>query len=142
VKAGRVSDEPVCLVDILATVAGLTGAKLPEGAGPDSYDISPALLGTKETGRIREAIVSHSENGTFAIRQGAWKLILDNTTSGGWMVPEGTPPKPGARGQLYNLAEDPAEARDLWEQQPDIVHRLSALLEKYKREGRSAPTAG
>jgi len=139
IRAGGVSDEPICLVDILATVAGLTGAELPADAGPDSYDISSALLGKKGPRPIREALVSHSENGTFAIRQGAWKLILDNQTSGGWMVPEGRPPRPGSPGQLYNLADDPAESKDLWEARPEIVQRLGALLEKYVREGRSAP---
>jgi len=139
VPEGIVSDEPVCLVDLLATFAALTGAPLPEDAGPDSYDISPALLGKKGPSPIREAIVSHSQNGTFAIRQGAWKLILDNKTSGGWMTPAGKPPQPGTPGQLYNLAEDPAESNDLWEERPEIVARLTALLDKYKQDGRSAP---
>jgi hypothetical protein len=40
---------------------------------------------------------------------------------------------------LYNLAEDPLEQNDLWEQKPEIVARLAALLEKYKKDGRSAP---
>jgi arylsulfatase A len=136
---GTVTDEPICLVDIMATVAALTGTRLPDEAGPDSYDISPALLGTKRVKPIREAIVSHSENGTFAIRRGAWKLIVDNKTSGGWMTPAGKPPEPGTPGQLYNLVDDPFERRDLWEARPDIVQQLQALLEKYKREGRSAP---
>lgn len=89
---------------------------------------------------MREAIVSHSEDGTFAIRQDAWKLILDNRTSGGWMAPEGTPPVPGAPGQLYDLTEDPGETRDLWGERSDIVAALTALLEKYKRDGRSVPS--
>jgi arylsulfatase A len=139
IPAGAVSDEPVCLVDLMAAFAALTGGGLPAEAGPDSWDISPALLGKKGPAPIREALVSHSENGTFAIRQGAWKLILDNTTSGGWMVPAGTPPRPGSPGQLYNLAEDPGETRDLWKDRPEIVARLTALLDKYKKEGRSAP---
>jgi arylsulfatase A len=139
IPAGLVSDEPVCLVDLLATFAALTGGPLPEDAGPDSCDISPALLGTKGPKPIREALVSHSENGTFAIRQGAWKLVLDTKTSGGWMAPAGKPPVPGTPGQLYNLAEDPLEQNDLWEQKPEIVARLAALLEKYKKDGRSAP---
>ncbi len=145
IPAGLVSDEPVCLVDFLATFAALTGGGLPDEAGPDSYDISPALFdggSSKKSGTttpIREALVSHSENGTFAIRQGAWKLILDNKTSGGWMAPAGTPPAPGTPGQLYNLAEDPTEQNDLWEKKPEIVARLTALLDKYKKEGRSAP---
>jgi arylsulfatase A-like enzyme len=141
VAPGRVSDEPVCLVDLLATVAGLTGTGLPADAGPDSYDMSPVLVGRQGGTPIREAIVLQSEDGTFAVRQGEWKLILDNKTSGGWMVPEGKPPQPGTPGQLYNLAKDPSEQNDLWDARPDVVERLSALLEKYKREGRSAPRA-
>lgn len=142
IPAGTVSDEPICLTDMLATFAALTGAALPEDAGPDSYDILPALLGRAGAAPIREALVSHSQNGTFAIRQGAWKLILDNKTSGGWMTPAGKPPAPGTPGQLYNLAEDPQERNDLWEQKPEIVARLTALLERYKQDGRSAPRRG
>ncbi len=139
VKPGRVSDEPISLVDMMATFASITGAKLSPEDGPDSYNISPAILGEKYKKPIREAIVSHSENGTFAIRQGAWKLILDNKTSGGWMTPEGLPPQPGTPGQLYNLKDDPYEENDLWEKYPEIVDRLQRLLERYKQEGRSAP---
>ena len=142
IPAGLVSDEPVDLVDFLATFAALTGGPLPDDAGPDSYDISPALFGKKVPAPIREALVSHSENGTFAIRQGAWKLILDNKTSGGWMAPAGKPPVPGTPGQLYNLADAPTEQNDLWEKKPEIVARLTALLEKYKKDGRSTPRRG
>ena len=136
---GQTSAEPLDLVDLMATFADLAGTPLPDDAGPDSYDLSPAILGRKHAEPIREALVSHSEDGTFAIRQGSWKLILDNTTSGGWMTPEGKSPVPGTSGQLYDLAADPYETHNLWEARPEIVHRLAALLEKYRVEGRSAP---
>ncbi|NTV82232.1 MAG: sulfatase-like hydrolase/transferase, partial [Candidatus Aminicenantes bacterium] len=154
VEPGAVVDEPICLTDLMATFAAVSGADLPPDAGPDSVDISPALFRRGRTGSaegpagrrrsgsgrpLREAIVSHSEDGTFAIRRGAWKLVLDNRTSGGWMVPEGTPPVPGTPGQLYDLAEDPGETRDLWAARPDIVADLAALLATYKRDGRSVP---
>ena len=139
IKPGTTSAEPICLVDLLATFARLAGARVPPDAGPDSYDISPALLGERTPKPIREALVSHSENGTFAVRQGEWKLILDNKTSGGWMAPAGEPPVPGSPGQLYDLVEDPLEQNDLWEKHPEIVARLTELLDKYKSEGRSAP---
>jgi arylsulfatase A-like enzyme len=139
IKPGIASAEPICLVDLLATFARLAGARVPADAGPDSFDISPALFGERTPRPIREALVSHSENGTFSIRQGGWKLILDNKTSGGWMAPAGKPPVPGSPGQLYNLGEDPREQNDLWEKYPEIVTRLTELLDKYKREGRSAP---
>jgi arylsulfatase A len=139
IKPGRISDEPISLVDMMATFASITGAELSPEDGPDSYDISPAILGEKYNKPIREAIVFHSENGTFAIRQGEWKLILDNKTSGGWMPPTGVPPKPGTPGQLYNLKDDPYEQNDLYEKYPEIVERLKSLLERYVREGRSTP---
>ncbi len=139
IKAGSVSDEPICLTDLMATLSAITGAVVTPEAGTDSYDISPALFGESLKRPIREALVHQSANGTFAIRQGEWKLILDNKTSGGWMPPSGKPPEPGTPGQLYNLARDPYEQDDLWDRHPEIVERLSALLERYKKEGRSAP---
>jgi arylsulfatase A len=144
IEPGAVIDEPICLTDLMATFAVIAGADLPPEAGPDSVDISPALFRRGRSGvtsrtPLREAVVSHSEDGTFAIRRGGWKLILDNRTSGGWMVPEGTPPVPGTPGQLYHLAEDPGETRDLWAERPDVVGALTALLGKYERDGRSVP---
>jgi len=145
IEPGAVVDEPICLTDLMATFAAIVGADLPAEAGPDSVDISPALFERGGAGArssrppLREALVSSSEDGTFAIRRGPWKLIVDNRTSGGWMVPEGTPPVPGTPGQLYDLVEDPGETRDLWAARPDIVASLNALLEKYKRDGRSVP---
>jgi len=145
IEPGAVVDEPVCLTDLMATFAAIAGADLPPEAGPDSVDISPALFrrgrarGRDPRPPLREAMVSHSEDGTFAIRRGRWKLILDNRTSGGWMVPEGRPPVAGTPGQLYDLAEDPGETRDRWSERPDVVADLTALLEKYKRDGRSVP---
>jgi arylsulfatase A-like enzyme len=97
----------------------------------------PALLGEKLDRPIREAIVHHSGAGVFAIRQGKWKLILESKGAG---YHDG-PPKPGSPGQLYNLADDPYEKNDLWDQRPQIVKRLTKLLEKYKKQGYSRPMA-
>lgn len=139
INPGSLSEEPICLTDMMATLASITGASLSPDAGPDSYDISPAILGKKYKKPIREALVLHSENGTFAIRQKEWKLILDNRTSGGWMPPEGSPPQPGSPGQLYNLKDDPYEQNNLWDKHPEIVDHLKKLLERYQQDGRSAP---
>ena len=42
-------------------------------------------------------------------------------------------------GELYNLRDDPAQRRNRYGDEPDMVRRLKALLEKYKAEGRSTP---
>ncbi len=139
IQAGTSSDEMICLTDLIATCAAILHIDLPVGAGPDSCSILPALLGKRGDRPIRESLVSHSENGTFAIRQGNWKLILDNKTSGGWVQPSGERPEPGTPGQLYDLKSDPYEQHDLWMERQDIVDRLTRLIEKYKTEGRSVP---
>lgn len=133
IKPGAVSDETVCLVDFMATCAELIAAQLPNDAGEDSYNLLPALLREDYSSPIREATVHHSINGTFAIRQGQWKLILGKG-SGGW---SGRGDKDDPPMQLYNLKNDPSEQKNLYHQHPDIVERLERLLVRYQKEGRS-----
>ena len=62
--------------------------------------------------------------------------------SGGFTAPKKVEPKPGEPpGQLYDLAKDPREEQNVWLQNPDVVTRLTALLEKYKTDGRSRPAS-
>lgn len=139
VKGGRTSDEPICTTDLMATLAELTQYKLPATAAEDSYSLLPVLLGQPYQRPLREATVHHSIEGRFAIRQGDWKLILW-PGSGGWSAPttkELTPNLPAY--QLYNLATDPSETRNLAASEPNRVAALKALLARYIREGRSTP---
>lgn len=139
IAKGSTSKELICLTDVLATVAEVVGAKLPTNAAEDSFSILPALRGEKRDKPIRDAIVHHSGDGTFAIRQGPWKLAMA-LGSHGFSVPHDIKPKPGeAKGQLYQLDDDPREQTNLWLEKPEIVARLTALLDKYKHEGRSRP---
>jgi arylsulfatase A-like enzyme len=133
-------------VDLLATVAGLLGVKLPENAGEDSYNILPALLGQNRDQPIREATVHHAASGRFAIRKGDWVLI--DGPSGDDNGPRGEPAwfkkkrsyQPHALpGELYNLGQDLAQRRNLYAEHPDKVRELKGLLEKYQRAGRSTP---
>lgn len=141
VQAGTRCEQLICLTDLLATCADLLGVRLPDNAGEDSVSILPALLGTAQ-GSLREAVVHHSINGSFAIRQGPWKLELC-PGSGGWSAPR--PGSPAERGlppvQLYNLETDIGETANVQDQHPEVVTRLTALLEKYVAAGRSTPGA-
>jgi arylsulfatase A-like enzyme len=88
---------------------------------------------------VREAIVHSSGDGALAIRQGPWKLALA-LGSHGFSAPRTIQPKAGEpQGRLYNLDDDPREQQNLWLEKPAIVKRLTALLDKYQREGRSRP---
>jgi arylsulfatase A-like enzyme len=139
VAAGSTCKELICLTDFLATAASLLGAKLPADAGEDSIDLQPALRGEKHDKPLREAVVHHSSDGTFGIRQGPWKLVMALGSHGFSEPVTVKPTEGGPQGQLYNLDDDPAEKNNLWLDKPDVVKRLTALLEKYQTEGRSRP---
>lgn len=141
VKADQKSAQLVCLTDFLATAADIAGSKLPDTAGEDSFSFLPALLG--ESGKAaRQSVVHHSINGSFALREGDWKLELC-AGSGGWSDPR--PGSPGEKGlpdtQLYNLNTDIAEKNNLQGEKPEIVAKMKTELEKIVKDGRSTPGA-
>jgi arylsulfatase A-like enzyme len=138
IKAGTKSDQPICLTDLMATCAEVVGAKLPEGAGEDSVSLLPVLTG-KAKGPVREAVVHHSINGSFAIRLGRWKLCLCSG-SGGWSAPQpGREAKGSPKVQLFDLVADVGETTNVQDKHPDVVERLTKLLKKYVEQGRSTP---
>ncbi|WP_222845846.1 sulfatase family protein [Flavilitoribacter nigricans] len=142
IPQGSVSDETVCLTDLMATAAAILQDSLSAGEGEDSYNLLPLLEGQTLSAPVREATVHHSINGSFSIRQGKWKLAFC-PGSGGWSAPRPQeaekmelPPV-----QLFDMESDLAEANNLSEQHPEIVSRLTALMERYIAEGRSTPGA-
>jgi arylsulfatase A-like enzyme len=140
VPAGRTYAHPVSLVDVLATVADALDVKLPADAAEDSVSLLPALRGVP--GRpVRTTLVNHSIDGSFAIREGRWKLLL-TPDSGGWSAPR--PGSPEAAGlpalQLYDLGADPGERVNLAARHPERVRAMVATLTEQVRRGRS--TAG
>lgn len=139
IQPGRRSDETICQVDFMATCADLLGVRLPDNAAEDSYSLMPVLLSERYHSPIREATVHHSINGSFAIRQGPWKLCLC-PDSGGWSYPKpGQAPAGSPPFQLFNLQTDPAETTNLYAEHPEIVRRLGLLLKRYVLNGRSTP---
>lgn len=137
VQPGTSSSQLICHTDLMATTADILGVKLPETAGEDSFSLLPALLGKSEM-PIHAAVVHHSINGRFAIREQKWKLELC-PGSGGWGKPgdatamkDGLPPV-----QLYDLEKDIGEQTNLYAQNPEVVFRLKKILEETIANGRS-----
>jgi len=129
VAAGSVSDQTISFVDLLATLAAITGHARQPREGPDSFDFSGVLRGTQPAGKsVRPSLVIRSGAGFMTVRQGDWKLI-EGLGSGGFSEPRRIKPGPGdAPGQLYNLKDDPGETANLYKQHPEIVSRLREVL--------------
>lgn len=146
IPAESTSDETICHVDLMATLAALLDVRLPAGAGVDSVNILPALLGESRNAPLREATVHHSGQGKFAIRRGDWVLILapsgdDNRNQGEpqWFRKDcGYAPHTQA-GELFNLKADPSQRNNLYATETAKVNELTALMERYVMEGRSTP---
>jgi arylsulfatase A-like enzyme len=122
IKPGSICPDVICLNDLMATAAEITGAKIPANAGEDSVSILPDLLGTAK-GPVREATVHQSNAGDLAIRQGPWKLIFKRN---------------GVR-ELYNLTDDLSETSNVLTNHVDVSARLANLMQSYITNGRSTP---
>ena len=116
VPAGKTSAELVCHVDTLATVAAILGTPLPADAGPDSFDVLPALLAEKPAKPCRPTLVHQTGAMLLSVRHGPWKLIP-------------TPPKSAKENpELYDLSADLGETKNVAAAHPAKVKELTDLL--------------
>lgn len=134
VKAGSTCEQLVCQADFLCTFAEIFSEKIPENAGEDSFSLLPLLKG--EDRPIRVHAVSASSNGVPALRSGSWKYI-PAPGSGGW----GKGGDQTLPVQLYNLADDLGETKNLAAAHPEKLAEMKDLLEKIITDGRSTPGA-
>ena len=145
VATGSTSDQTVCLTDVMATCAAITGATLPGDAAADSVSFLSVLLGQAGREPVRPCTLHQTISLALAIRKGPWKY-LDHQGSGGNNYAQSplnlvAQPNtdPAAPGQLYNLDRDPGETTNLYSQYPEVVQELKELLERTKATGRSIP---
>ncbi|RMG32585.1 MAG: arylsulfatase, partial [Planctomycetota bacterium] len=131
--AGAVCRQVICFTDVMATLADVWGLPLPENAGADSFSFLPLIREPQRAEPVRGPFVMKSGNGKLTlVRWGRWKLI-DGHGSGGFTRPGFRRPEPGEPpGQLYDLAADPGETRNVYAQHPQIVRRLSALMKQIR----------
>jgi arylsulfatase A len=139
IPAATSSPHLIGQVDLFATMAEVLGSTVPPNAAEDSVSHLAAWR-TGSPPAPRSALVQQSSDGSFAIREGRWKLCLC-PGSGGWSFPN--PEKHDTRGmprhQLYDLEADPAETTNLESRHPDVVARLARLLGTFIDRGRSTP---
>jgi len=138
IKPG-VSDEIVSTLDLTASLAALAGVRLPEGAAPDSMDVSRALLG-EPGAKGREHFVQQDNGGTgnYGFRVGNWKLVRYDTKSArNVVIEQQLANTPVPQFQLFDLAKDPNESTNVIAQYPEIGERMKRRLEEIIAAGRT-----
>jgi arylsulfatase A-like enzyme len=133
VPAGRVDEETViAAVDLFPTVCSLASAALPDGYRPDGEDRSGALFGTPAPTRRAPLFWEYGRNDTtfkypepagdrspnVAVREGAWKLLVNDD---------------GSRVELYDLASDRGETKNLAADEPEVAGRLKERALSWRR---------
>jgi len=136
IKAGSTTEEMVSLTDMVATAATLTGQKLTAQDAPDSFDMMPTLT----AGAKSHEFLLFGNARAAAIREGKWKLIVEEPNDRGFNPP---PDKPNPKGvpQLFDLEQDPGETINLAQQHPEIVEHLRARLAVASQAGFTRPGA-
>ena len=119
IPAGRVVDTPAIAYDIFPTLVRLAGGELPDDRVYDGQDIWPLWSGGGDFERQRPLIWVYTDQVT-AIRDGRWKLHVAQQN------------RKLQRPELYDIENDPAEAKVLTEEYPDVVARLRKITDEFQ----------
>ncbi len=138
IPSGKSIEKITSTIDILPTVAELTGAKLPEKK-IDGISFLPVLKGNNVT--PRDEFWCYYGGGLRAIRKGNWKMYYPQTYRSYEGVEPGKDgfPGPYAKGVLdkivlYNLKDDISETTDVSAEHPDIVEQLKKIGNRARKE--------
>jgi arylsulfatase A len=121
-RAGTVCTEPVCSLDLLPTLCALAGCKPPADRVLDGADFTPIFEG-KPVKRPHPLYWQYdfaiSRPWVVSLRDGPWKLLANAALD---------------RFELYNVAEDVGESKDLAGQYPQRVQQMAVEMKRLHRE--------
>lgn len=131
-----VSDALMTQVDLFASLAALAGAPLSDDVAVDSQNLLAAWLG--QTAQGRSYLFKESVAG-FAIREGALKYIapMRNPEQAAFVAGKGIESAASGQPQLYDLATDIGERRNLVNTRTADAARLAAILERVEARTRA-----
>jgi arylsulfatase A-like enzyme len=128
VLAGSSCDEIAATIDLLPTIAGLSGAALPNDRTIDGKDIWPLIAGKKGAQTPHEIYFFYKGNKLESARQGKWKLRRSGKKS--QLV------------ELYDLASDISESKNLAKENEilvnEMINKMNLFDEKLKKNQRPA----
>ncbi len=140
IPSGEICNKITSAIDILPTLAAITGAKLPEKK-IDGVNILPLLLGDKTVTPRRQFYYYFQKNSLEAVQLDYWKLILPhkyNSLVGGKPGKDGMPGKSMKveilQNELYDLRRDPGERYNVADYYPDLVTELLGIAEEARKD--------
>ena len=139
IKPGTVSNRAFGTIDMLPTIAHLTGAKLPKNPidGMNVWDLIVGKPGARNpheyypfsTGKNFEGVISGN---------GRWKLHLPHNYR--TLVEPGKDGMPGKYRQakielsLFDMEKDPYETTNILDEYPEVAEKLKKISERHKKE--------
>lgn len=161
VEAGSVSSQLICHVDLLATLATVAGITLRDSDGPDSLDVSATWTGPTDRAVRSHVVLAPQKPTHLSFRDGHW-MYIPARGGGGFQgrkpgehllggpaalkfageqnsdIVDGRIRADAPVEQLYDLASDPAQSRNVVHDHPEIAARLRMQLAEIQRSPRSA----
>jgi hypothetical protein len=136
IQAGRTINQMATTLDVLPTLAAITGAQVPEKK-IDGYDLSGLIL-TDTLDSPRNEFFYFYEGGLRAVRKGKWKLMLPHRSRSYEGLEPGTDGWPGPTNvqevslALYDLDSDPGEQNNILKMHPDKTEYLLAMADSVR----------
>ena len=155
IKAGTVSSQLICNVDMVATMSALTGVDIQDGQAIDSVDVLPALTGNGAEAVRDHLVLAPSRPSHLSLRKGKWMYISAQGSGGfggkkrgshsfagpagityaGYTnsdIENGKIKKDSPPAQLYDLDNDLQQTTNLYNDYPEVVEEMAALLKTYQ----------
>ena len=126
IPGGTVCDELTGTIDILPTIASLTGKALPKGKKIDGMDVSGLWKGTMKKSPRKEFLHYTSRGDIEGLRSGNWKLLVKRARRNN----NNRPPQL----HLFDLAKDVGEKNNLAQAKPEIVKELQERMKALDAE--------
>ncbi|MEQ1853320.1 MAG: sulfatase [Chthoniobacteraceae bacterium] len=141
IPAGSKTDTIAMTIDLLPTLAALTGAKLPERK-IDGIDVWPILSGAPDAKNPHAAYATwYARNELQSVTDGQWKLVFPHTYRSAVGMPRATggipslyKPAKVEKPALYDLTADVGETTDRAAEHPEVVAKLSKFADQMRGE--------
>ena len=162
IEPGTESSQLICNVDMLATFMALTGQNPETLQGKDSVNVLPALLDNPKGSIRKKLLLAPRSERHLSIRKGKWMYIPARGSGGfkgskpsqhAWGGPaavalvggvnsdfeNGKFKKNAPPAQLYDLDADINQTKNLYNEYPEVVREMEALLKTYQPVASNGP---